>query len=139
MIGLLYLDSSVTACVLIDMLQKLPKNPKIIRLIIKVYSVADRPIASKAKTYPANEIGNIRLLPIREIRKPDKVIPQICPMGIMSSIVPQAASPKLRNVLISGIRLAQLEKHTPMQKYKEKIANRMRLCVITVLSETFMS
>ena len=126
MIGLLYADSNVTACVFTDMLQKLPKNPNMIRLIIKAYSVADMPTNNNASTYPARDMGSMFLLPILEINNPEMVIPQIWPMGIIRSMVPHAASPKFSIVLMSGIRLAQLEKHTPVQKYKQKMASRMR-------------
>lgn len=126
MMGLLYADSNVTACVFTDMLQKLPKNPKIIRLIINAYSVADRPTNSNASTYPASDRGSMFLLPTLDISNPEMVIPQIWPMGIIRSIVPQAASPRWSVVFISGILLAQLEKHTPVQKYKQKMAKRMR-------------
>jgi len=57
---------------------------------------------------------------------PDIVIPHICPIGIISSIVPHAASSNPRVVFISGMRLAQLEKQNPVQKYKQNIAIRIR-------------
>jgi len=41
-------------------------------------------------------------------------------------MVPHAASPSPNDVFMSGIRLAQLEKQIPVQKYKQKIAMRIR-------------
>jgi hypothetical protein len=57
--------------------------------------------------------------------KPESVIPQACPTGIINKMVPHAASPKPIVILISGIRLAQLEKQIPVQKYRQKIAKRI--------------
>jgi hypothetical protein len=46
-------------------------------------------------------------------------------------MVPHAASPSPSAVLMSGMRLAQLEKHMPVQKYKLKIASLMRVLDVT--------
>jgi hypothetical protein len=46
-------------------------------------------------------------------------------MGIINRIVPHAASLNPNAILISGMRLAQLEKQMPVQKYKLKIAKRI--------------
>lgn len=50
----------------------------------------------------------------------------IWPMGKASSILPNAASLNVSDVLISGIRLAQLAKHKPWQKKNTDTA--MRIC-----------
>jgi hypothetical protein len=47
-------------------------------------------------------------------------------MGIINSKVPQAASFNPSTFFMSGILLAQLEKQIPMQKYRQKIASRVR-------------
>jgi len=74
--------------------------------------------------------NHINLLPNLETINPEIDIPHICPIGIISRIVPHAASPKPKAVLMSGIRLAQLEKHIPVQKYRKNIARRTRFKLI---------
>jgi hypothetical protein len=68
----------------------------------------------------------MRRLPALEMSNPEIVMPQICPMGIIKRMVPHAASPNPNAILMSGIRLAQLEKQIPVQKYRQNIARRMR-------------
>jgi hypothetical protein len=48
-------------------------------------------------------------------------------MGIINRMVPHAASPNPNVILMSGIRLAQLEKQMPAQKYRQKMAILTRL------------
>ena len=69
---------------------------------------------------------NTFLLPKRVTARPLKGMVTNWPMGRPSKIVPSAASLKCRALLISGIRLAQLAKHTPWQKKNTDTA--MRTC-----------
>jgi hypothetical protein len=49
-----------------------------------------------------------------------------CPAGKASNMLPSAASLRCNDVLISGMRLAQLAKHNPWQKKNTETA--MRTC-----------
>lgn len=112
-IGLSYILSILTPCVLTDILQKLPKKPDTIKQSINEYSLDEMPIVTSEMMYPKIAIGNILLLPNLDTNNPDNVMPQICPIGIINKIVPHAASSSDSEFFISGIRLAQLEKQIP--------------------------
>src|SRR5687768_16646770 len=118
MIDLLYKASRLTACVFIEILQRLPTRPKKNNTPASCQAVCTKPINGNSNAYEMAAGITIFLLPKCVTSQPEKGSDMRSPTGKASNTAPRPASLRWRYCLISGIREAQLAKQTPAKKKK---------------------
>lgn len=99
-----------------EILVKLAKIPKAYKANPNCQTFEAHPIVVKLKAYIKIENQRILWLPKRVTSFPEKYIIVSCPRGIANKIVPSCPLLRCKAALISGIRLAQEEKHNPALK-----------------------
>ena len=115
--------STDTACVLKAMLFMLAVIPKQNRARNSSVMLEDASMRSRHKGYIIEAVSMHFLLENLATRYPERGIVSSCPSGRAKSMVPSCASERLRAVLISAIRVVQLEKTIPCMKKNDMAAN----------------